>query len=156
MKNFLASALLSVFLFVGIGGVGFQAVNSTGHKIEKASSIEKFVSHFTVSEARADDAVPAAEAPADDVEIPSWVAPIVTWLQTVPTVGPILIEVLKWLGIVAAVLTALATLMQALAAAFVGVAKMAGFVEFANKAKAFLDKILAYVKYFSMFNVQKK
>ena len=156
MKNFLASVILSVFLFVGIGGVGFQAVNPTATKIEQ-TAIEKVASHFTVGVAHADEGeAPAAEVPAQEVEIPSWVAPILTWLQTVPTVGPILIEVLKWLGIVAAVLTALAALMQALAAAFVGVAKLAGFVEFANKAKAFLDKVLAYVKYFSMFNVQKK
>lgn len=153
MKNkfFIALALS---LFIGVAGV--QVSKHTNNQVQLSF----------ISQAQADDtAAPAVEAPAEAPaapevgvtdEIPSWIAPVVMWLQGVPTVGPILVEVLKWLGLLAAVLTALSTFMMALSKAVVGVAGMAGFVAFAEKAQKFFDVALKYAKYFSMFNVQKK
>lgn len=169
--TFLKYLVMIAFLFFGVSGVEFakqhpaQVLSKVSAQNQSQASLttinleKKFYTVTFMREARADEGdaatvpAPVVTAPAD--EIPAWIGPTVMWLQSVPTVGPILVEVLKWLGVLSAVLTALSALMMALSKALVGVAGMAGFTGFAEKAQAFFDKILKYTKYFSMFNVQK-
>ena len=119
--------------------------------------------HITFTQlAHADDAVAPAPAPAavdaagKPLEVPAWVAPVLGFIQGIPTVGPILSIVLQWMAFLAAALTALSGFLMALKAATVGMANLAGLAAFADKAEALFEKILPWVKYFSMFNVQKK
>lgn len=152
------SKILLMVAALSLGAIGIN--HSQPQHVEKSSisKVEKLSSFIFTQEAHADEAAaPAAPAPVGVAdEIPSWIAPVVMWLQSVPTVGPILVEVLKWLGLVAAVLTALSAFLMALAKATTGIAQLAGFVAFAEKAQKFFDVVLKYTKYLSMFNVQKK
>lgn len=97
----------------------------------------------------ADDIVPP-------VEVPTWLDAVIRFITGVPVVGPFLLEALKWVGIVAAIFTAITTLFMSLAKAFEKLAFGVGFYEFANKIKAFYDKVYPWLAYLSVYNVPKK
>lgn len=89
-------------------------------------------------------------------QVPAWLSDVLVWMATIPKVGPIFVEVVKWLGVVASVFTALSICIQAILAIPMIMAKWAGAHEFAEKVKKLNDKIQPYLKYLSVFNVQKK
>ena len=98
---------------------------------------------------------------ADDMAIVApagfeWIGPIINFILAIPKVGPIL-------GTVFQVVSAVAGVMTFVSVAVVGIlgipeiaARFAGAPDLANKIKAFSDKVLPFLKYFSIFNVQKK
>lgn len=92
----------------------------------------------------------------DVVEVPSWVAGVMIFIQQIPYVGPIVLEVVKWLGLVAGILTAISAFLIALQKVFSAMEKVAFIGAAFAKAVEFIEKILPYVKYLSMFNVAPK
>lgn len=99
--------------------------------------------------AYAQDGAPVNEAPA-------WLLDFLTYIATIPKVGPILVEIAKWLGVLASVFTALSLALTVILKIPEITARWAGASEFADKIKAFHDKIQPWLKYLSIFNVQKK
>lgn len=76
------------------------------------------------------------------------IAFVLNLASSIPAIGSYLALALKIAGIAAAVLTAVSSLLFALSS----VLGYAGLVS----AKKYVDLVLPYVQYFSMFNVQKK
>lgn len=93
---------------------------------------------------------------ADPTEVPSWLKLIIDWVVAIPAVGPVILSVLKWAGVVAAVLTGVATLVTGVAKSLEVLGQALGFQEFAKKVKAFYDAVWPYIAWLSMYNVQKK
>lgn len=89
-------------------------------------------------------------------EPPIWAKPVIDMILGVPTVGPIILGVLKWAGVAAALMTAISGGLTALTVTLKGVGDFAGWANFSTKVQAFYDKIYPFVAWFSMFNVQKK
>lgn len=86
------------------------------------------------------------------VEPPSWLKEVIGFAMSIPTVGPIVVEILKWIGVLSALLTALSSLLLAVSKAFEAAGKVwTGAV----KIKEYLDKAIYYVGYLSVFNVYK-
>jgi hypothetical protein len=103
---------------------------------------------------------PAAPVEFVQVEAAPWDAP--QWLKdtmlkahTIPVVGPFLVEAIKWLGVIASVLTALATAFFAVAKTLSKTFQLVKLVGIATKIDAFYVKFSPYLKFFSMYNVQK-
>lgn len=84
-----------------------------------------------------------------------WVSGVLAFLQTLPTVGPVIVIAAKVLGATASFLTLASVFVQGVLAIPEIAARYAGAPEAAAKVKNFSDKVLGYLKYFSMFNVQK-
>lgn len=98
-------------------------------------------------------AAPAVVAP---YVPPQWAQDIVTWLMQLPKIGPIVGMVLLTLGVVASLMTVVAAALDGFIKATSGMAKLAGADAFAQKILNGYSKIEPYVKYLSMYNVQKK
>lgn len=90
---------------------------------------------------------------AEVTEPPAWLKAAIAFALKVPYVGPILVQVLQWMGVLAALLTALAGLMLALAKLL---AKFGGNVKFLLKIKQGIDKAYPWIAWLSMFNVGDK
>jgi hypothetical protein len=85
---------------------------------------------------------------------PEWIGGLLVWLKSVPTVGPIIVEVLKWVSVVVTVLTVLSTCIQAiLKIPEIGL-RISGATKLADSIKKVSDKIMPWLKYFSAYNVQ--
>lgn len=87
---------------------------------------------------------------------PAWFGEVMTFLVSIPKVGPIIEQVIIWVGVAATVFTSLSIFAQGILAIPQIVAKWAGAHEFAEKVKKISEKVLPYLQYFSVFNVQKK
>lgn len=93
---------------------------------------------------------PAAYAP------PQWLTDVLTWVQGIPKVGPIVIMVLTGLSVVATLMTLLSTFLVSVKASIQGVAKLSGAVTVIDTVESIYQKIAPYVMFLSMYNVQKK
>jgi hypothetical protein len=102
-------------------------------------------------------AMPAAEEvapiPAPPAEKLEWVQSIVDFLAGIPAVGNILVYLFQILAVLAVVLTALASVLAVLKVTFEQMGKV---VPFFGTAAAWINAILPWVQYASMYNVQKK
>jgi hypothetical protein len=96
-----------------------------------------------------DLAVPMVE------EVPAWLKMVMDFITAIPYVGPVVLTALKWIGVVAAVLTGVATLIGGVAKALSTIGEFLGFVTFANTVEAWLAKVWPYIAWLSMYNVQK-
>lgn len=98
-----------------------------------------------------------ADQPVPDVFVPPvWLSTIILFVQGLPVVGPIIIEVCKWLGVLTTVATLLSAMIQTMLTIPQILAVWAGAQGLADKIKKISDLILPWLKYLSMFNVQKK
>lgn len=88
--------------------------------------------------------------------MPEWAISLVQFLSNVPYVGPVIVFILKWGAVLAAVLTAISAFIQGICAILIATGSFVGAQKFSDKVKAISDKILPWFKYISMFNVQKK
>lgn len=95
----------------------------------------------------------AEEAPTD---VPAWLQMVMDFIVAIPGVGPIVLEVLKWLGVVASVMTALSTALMAVSEALKKVGIALGFSEFAAKIDELYKKIWPYIAWLSIYNNKKK
>lgn len=89
-------------------------------------------------------------------EVPSWVATVLAFLQGMPYVGPFLTGLLKWAVLASAIMTAISTCAMAILALLQGVSQWAGLVKI-QAALAWVEaNVMPWLKYLSMYNVQKK
>ena len=84
-----------------------------------------------------------------------WLGMILQFLLGVPKVGAILVKLLEIMSIVSVGMTALAAAFQAFIKGSEGIAKLAGASEKAKMIAEKGDKVLYWIKYFSMFNAKK-
>jgi len=85
-----------------------------------------------------------------------WVGMVLGFLGGLPGVGDILAKVISVVMVVGAVMTVVATALDGLSKALEGVLNVAGLKGVAEKVKAFHAKVAPWVKYLSLYNVQKK
>jgi hypothetical protein len=87
---------------------------------------------------------------------PVWMQDVLVSIKKLPMVGPIVVKVLNWLGVLCSVLTALAAFLMVVLKALSSVLSLAQLTDLSAKVQAFQDgKILYWLKYLSMFNAQK-
>lgn len=87
---------------------------------------------------------------------PAWFGDVMAFIVSIPKVGPIAEQVIIWIGVGATVFTSLSVFVQVILGIPQIVAKWSGAHDFAEKVKKFSEKVLPYLQYFSVFNVQKK
>lgn len=88
----------------------------------------------------------------DGVQAPAYLSVIMSFIQGLPTVGPILNKALSFLGILSAILTFFASIILCLQKIF---AQLGKSFEFADKANKILLIAFRWVGYLSVFNIQK-
>jgi|GEM_PF-5277134 len=112
--------------------------------------------------AQAPDVAPtmvvSASAPADDVLMPpAWLATALKTIESMPIIGPVAVEVFKWLGVIASIATALVTFLVAVIRALSVVLSAARMLALANMIAAFeSSKIMYWLKFFSIYNAKEK
>ena len=87
---------------------------------------------------------------------PVWLKPVVDMIIGLPYVGPILVEAFKWVGVVAASMTAIAAGFAAIAKSLQAIARGAGFIALSLKIKDYYDKIYPILAWLSIFNAPKR
>lgn len=99
----------------------------------------------------------AADAPVIAVSVlPSFVDQLLSFLVTIPKVGPILQTVLIYVGSVAALFTALTLFVKSVLAIPVVITRFAGAKELSDKIDSFSKKIEYYLDILSIFNAKQK
>lgn len=98
----------------------------------------------------------ALAADADPNQAPEWLAMVLSFLQTVPYVGPYLVTVLKWLGVLASVMTAVSTAAMIALKALEGAVVWAGWAKGEAAVEWLQKNVLPKLQWFSVYNVQKK
>lgn len=94
--------------------------------------------------------------PIEGGDIPIWLKPILDMIIALPYVGPFILSVLKWIGVIAAVFTGVATLFAAVAKALQKMGELAGFVDFAEKVQGIYDAVWPWLAWLSVYNVPKR
>lgn len=88
---------------------------------------------------------------------PTWVQDALIMVKSLPVVGPIVTQVLQWTGVVVTILTAFVAFLLTSIRALSTVMTLAGLAIASQKIESFRDsKIMYWLKYFSMFNAEKK
>lgn len=88
-------------------------------------------------------------------EVPGWLQFLMDLLVGIPVVGPILLEALKWLGVVSAVMTAVSTSLTLVAKALQVLGQALGFQQFAAKIEGIYNAIWPYLAWLSVYNSKK-
>ena len=102
-------------------------------------------------------AMPVLAFAQDSVTLPpEWLESFLLTVAAIPKVGPIIVEVFKWLGVIASVFTALSVALTVIVKIPEVTARWAGADEFADSLAEINKKIQPWLKYLSVFNVQKK
>ena len=96
-----------------------------------------------------------AFASSDPATTLPWLGGIIAFLQSIPAVGAVLAKVFEIMAILAVVLTALAAFLDAMKVALAGSARLVGLENLATHIEDLLNKVIPWVKYLSMYNVQK-
>jgi hypothetical protein len=95
-------------------------------------------------------------AVAEPAAPPAWAQDVMVAAQKLPVVGPFISKALLILGIVAAILTALAGFLISAIQALKGVFTWAGLTDAANVLVVFQSgRFMYWLKFFSMFNAKK-
>lgn len=141
--------LLCVFAMSAMAHAS-PAVDLTTHFIQKHSVV------YAQEQAPEQVAQPAAQPQADEEELPKWLESVLMFAESVPYVGPYVGVALKWVAFVSALFTFLATSLDMLAVILAGAGMLVGLRGFADKVKALHAKISPYLKWLSIYNVQKK
>lgn len=90
------------------------------------------------------------------VEGLDWLTSVINFVSEMPYIGPVLVVIFKVASVASIALTALAAFLEVILTIPELVAKFSGATEFAAKVNKIKNKILPWIKYISMFNVQKK
>jgi hypothetical protein len=85
---------------------------------------------------------------------PDWVIGLLAWVETLPKVGPFLLVVFHWVGAISAVFTALSIFAQTVLAIPEVVARFSGAPKLADDIKSWSDKIVFWLKFFSIRNAK--
>lgn len=101
-------------------------------------------------------AVMPEEAPKAIHLPPAWLEKALDVAIAVPVAGPIVVEVLKWLGVISSVLTALVTALLGILWSLSKVLKLAKLVDLAVKVEALMNSpVMYWLKFLSMYNAKK-
>lgn len=92
---------------------------------------------------------------AQDPTMPDWLNGFVEFVAQFGWGGEFIVKALKIVAFVAAVLTCVTAIMDALVVFFKAIGQTK-YLSFLQKIADFLDKIRPWIAYFSMYNVQKK
>lgn len=95
----------------------------------------------------------AQSAPIEGFE---WLNSVIIFLQGIPSIGEYLAIFFQVMAVLSTGLTALAVFLETLLSVPEIIARISNSDAIAAKIKSFKEKILPWIKYFSMFNVQKK
>lgn len=95
-----------------------------------------------------------AQEPVQDPAVPSWLERGLDILVAIPFVGPWLAKILVWVGVIASVLTAVATAFFAVVKSLTKVLSLMKLVGFAQKIEVFYQKIAPFLMFFSIYNVK--
>jgi hypothetical protein len=90
------------------------------------------------------------------VEVPGYVQFLMDMVVAIPVIGPVVLAALKWVVLVSAIFTGLATGLMGVAKALQGMGKLLGFVAFAEKVDALYKAVWPYLAWLSVYNVQKQ
>lgn len=96
------------------------------------------------------DPAPEAASP-----YPSWLPLIVTQAEQLPTIGAAVQTGIAWAGTIAGVATAASVFLMTIFGSLQGVLHSTGLSNLATKVQAFEAKVMPFVQYWSMFNVQR-
>lgn len=97
-----------------------------------------------------DEAPPAIDLP------PPWLENAINFARRIPFIGPVIVEVTKWAGVLGASFTLIVTLLLGLLRILVPVVNIAGLAALALKLQAFESSpIMYWLKFFSMYNAKK-
>lgn len=86
---------------------------------------------------------------------PAWITEFLMFIAAVPKIGPVIVEIAKWVGVIASVFTMLSVCVSAILKVPELAAKFAGAQKLAEQIAAINAKIQPYLKYLSIFNVKK-
>lgn len=88
---------------------------------------------------------------------PEWLVQVLSVIGSAPVIGPALVKIVQWLGVIGTVLTILAGSALGILKSLEIVLNAAKTQELALKVASLKEsKILYYLKYFSFMNAQKK
>lgn len=99
-----------------------------------------------------------AESQAMDITTPPvWLADIMRFVERVPVIGPIAIEVFKWIGVIAAIFTALVTCLLSITRTLFMAASLSSLAPLMAWVTKFEEgKLMNWLKYFSIYNAKKE
>lgn len=87
--------------------------------------------------------------------LPSWLETALLWVGKLPAVGPILVQIEKWVSIVAVVSTNLVVAIIGSVKAVSAGLRAAGFSAQADSLEKFAATVVYGLKYVSVFNAKK-
>lgn len=87
---------------------------------------------------------------------PDWLSTALILVQSIPVVGVMLAKIFMWSGVVSSIMTAVSIGVQGVLSALASGAGLVGLADVSAKIKSVSDIMLPWLKYLSMFNVQKK
>ena len=94
----------------------------------------------------------AVEIVPNPTEVPMWIKPLIDMVMSIPYIGPFLMGVLKYVGIIGAAMTGVATLFSLVSKALEKMMLGLGFRNFAAKVDALYKKVYPFVAFFSIYN----
>lgn len=87
---------------------------------------------------------------------PTWLNDVMSVMLKLPLIGPLLLQVMQWLGLVASVLTILVTFLIGLLQGLSQILKFAKLADLAAKVLAFQNSpVMFWLKFFSIYNAKK-
>ena len=104
------------------------------------------------------DVAPSPGVSVDPVFVPpTWLETAILFVKNIPGVGPVLVEIGKWVGVVGTILTALCVFLLSVLNALQKVFSASKLMGYVNLIQAFKDgKIMYWLKYFSFLNAKEK
>jgi hypothetical protein len=91
----------------------------------------------------------------ETAELPGWVTGMIDFLLGVPTIGPIVYNILAYIGVASGVMTGIASLFWFTCKALEKAALLAGFMPIANKVRDIYEMLYPYLAFFSVYNAPK-
>lgn len=119
------------------------------------------VSAVSIAAQPAQIALPSAPAHAlvavsEPAAPPQWAQDLVTFVESLPMVGPIVAKVLVYLGILVSIMTVIVTMLTGILGTLSGISNYAGFTAIVAALTAFQNgPIMYWLKFFSAFNAKK-
>lgn len=92
------------------------------------------------------------------LDVPNWVGWLVGFAFKLPTVGPILLQAAAYAGFASVALTLVATFLSGFSRGLSAIAPLLPVAKaqaFCVKVVAVIEKVNPWIKWFSMYNVQK-
>lgn len=124
--------------------------------ITKYYKILLLITFFSLAVFAQDAASPVLDSTAVETP-PEWLVEILNTIQSLPIVGPYLVVILQWLGVVFTIVTTFTLAIITSVRALMTVAKWQQLFTVVAALENFQKgKIMYWLKYFSMFNAKKE